>query len=83
MTLEPNENDVVIDGDRDGCDEIDGSRVQSPPAGCDLSFVSVVDQDRPPTSYIRISLFNSMSIAHSFIIIREILILTLSIFIAL
>ena len=58
MTLEPNENDVVIDGDRDGCDEIDGSRVQSPPAGCDLSFVSVVDQARPPTSYIRISLFN-------------------------
>ena len=43
-------NDAVIDGDRDGGDEIDGSRVQSPPAGCDLSFVSVVDQDRPPTS---------------------------------
>ena len=58
MTLETNENDAVIDGDRDGCDEIDGSRVQSPPAGCDLSFVSVVDQARPPTSYIRISLFN-------------------------
>ena len=31
MTLETNENDAVIDGDRDGCDEIDGSRVQSPP----------------------------------------------------
>ena len=33
-------NDAVIDGDRDGCDEIDGSRVQRPPAGCVICLLS-------------------------------------------